>query len=97
MRKVGLIFILLVIVEMLLVNAVKITWSRPRMRNLESVDGFVHWYRINGPTFDNEFMSFPSGHTANGFVALAYAMFLPYFEKIKRNWFMVFAIAWEQQ
>lgn len=94
LRKVGIVLIILVVAEMVLVNVVKILWARPRMRSIESVDEFVHWYRVNGPTGDNELKSFPSGHTANGFVMLAYTMFLPYFKNIKKNWFAAFAIAW---
>ncbi len=94
LRKIGLILIILVITEMVLVNVVKILWARPRMRSIESVDEFVHWYKINGPSNDNELKSFPSGHAANGWIMLAYTMFLPYLKKMKKNWFMIFAIVW---
>jgi membrane-associated phospholipid phosphatase len=94
LRKVGLVLIILVLAEMILVNVIKVLWARPRMRSIDSVDEFVHWYKINGPTGDNELKSFPSGHTANGFIMLAYTMFLPYLKKIKKNWFMIFVIAW---
>ena len=93
-RKAGLVLIILVVAETLLVNVVKIIWARPRMRSINSVDEFMHWYKINGPSTDEELKSFPSGHTANALVLLAYSMFLPFFEKIKKNWFMTFAVLW---
>lgn len=94
LRKIGLILVILIFAEVLIVNVVKILWARPRMRSIESIEGFVHWYKINGPSHNNELKSFPSGHTANGFVMLAYTMFAPYWKKIKKNWFTIFAIVW---
>jgi len=93
-RKVGLILLILPIGEMLLVNVVKIIWARPRMRSITSVDEFVHWYKINGPSTDEELKSFPSGHTANALVLLAYSVLLPFFEKIKKNWFVAVSVVW---
>jgi len=93
-KKIAIVFILLVVLEILIVNILKVVWGRPRMRSIESIEQFKHWYQISGPTANNEFMSFPSGHTANGFVILAYSMFLPYFKKIKPNLFISFALTW---
>lgn len=68
--------ILLVLGEIILVNVLKILWARPRMRSIDSIEGFNYWYQIQGPTGDNELKSFPSGHTANGFATIGYSMFL---------------------
>lgn len=93
-RKVGLILVLLVFAEILVVNLVKMLWARPRMRFIESIEQFKYWYEINGPLNDNELKSFPSGHTANSFVMLAYIMFIPRDKKKLRMYFTAFAITW---
>lgn len=93
-KNIAIVFILLVVLEILIVSILKVVWGRHRMRSIESIEQFKHWYQISGPTANNEFMSFPSGHTANGFVILAYSMFLPYFKKIKPNLFISFALTW---
>lgn len=93
-RKYGLILIILVVAEIVLVNVLKIIWARPRMRSMESMDQFKHWYKINGPSNDNELKSFPSGHTANGFVAIAFVMFFNTVSKLKKNLYLGFAVVW---
>ncbi len=90
----ALVLLILVISEMILVNVVKIVWARPRMRSITSIEEFKHWFEISGPSNDNELKSFPSGHTGNAMVILAYGMFI---SKLKPNWFkpfVVFAILW---
>lgn len=93
-RKQGLILLLLVIMEILIVNVLKIIWARPRMRSITSVEQFKHWYEINGPMNSEEFKSFPSGHTANAFTMLAYTLFIPKDRKVLMRKFTMFAILW---
>lgn len=93
-RKQGLILLLLVIMEILIVNVLKIIWARPRMRSITSVEQFKHWYEINGPMNSEEFKSFPSGHTANAFAMLAYTLFIPKDRKVLMRNFTMFAILW---
>jgi membrane-associated phospholipid phosphatase len=93
-RKYGLILIILVAAEIILVNILKILWARPRMRSMDSIEQFKHWYQINGPSNDNELKSFPSGHTANGFVSIAFVMFFNTVSKIKKNLYLTLAIIW---
>lgn len=93
-RKQGLILLLLVIFEILIVNVLKIIWARPRMRSISTIEQFKHWYEINGPLNSEEFKSFPSGHTANAFVMLAYTLFIPENHKQLMRNFTVFAILW---
>lgn len=93
-RKQGLILLLLVIMEILIVNVLKIIWARPRMRSITSVEQFKHWYEINGPMNSEEFKSFPSGHTANAFTMLAYTLFIPKDRKVLMRNFTMFAILW---
>ena len=87
-------FIVLIVSEMLLVNIVKMIWARPRMRSMTDISEFKHWYEINGWQSEEELKSFPSGHTANGFVAIAYMIFVPYFKSIKMNYFIIGAVVW---
>jgi len=94
MRKAAILFILLVIGEIILVNVVKEVWGRPRMRILESIDGFKKWYEINGPALNNNYKSFPSGHTANAFSVIAYTLFFSYFKNINKKTVMIIAIIW---
>ncbi|MBI9011593.1 MAG: phosphatase PAP2 family protein [Clostridiales bacterium] len=91
-RKIALLFVLLGISSLVVVNVVKIIWARPRMRSISSIEEFKYWFEINGLSFDNELKSFPSGHTANGFLMVALAYLLP--TKVWRNRFMIFGIAW---
>ena len=72
----------------------KSIWARPRMRTINDVSEFKHWYEINGWSNDNDLKSFPSGHSANGFISLAFMIFVPYFKKIKMRDFLIVAITW---
>ncbi|WP_099332057.1 phosphatase PAP2 family protein [Actinomyces minihominis] len=74
--RVALILFIVPLVELILVNIVKIGWERPRMRFLAETDavGFHSWWDPGTPEkaglvesgiASEEFKSFPSGHTAN--------------------------------
>jgi len=91
-RSIAFVLILVSFGAVIFVNILKIIWARPRMRSIDTIDQFKYWYQINGPTFDNELKSFPSGHTANAFVMIVYSMFIKN-PKYKR-YFVTFAITW---
>ncbi|MCK5758114.1 MAG: phosphatase PAP2 family protein [Clostridiales bacterium] len=93
-KKFGLILVILVVSEIILANVLKIVWARPRMRSIDSIDQFKYWFQINGLSNDNELKSFPSGHTANGFVVIAYIMFFNTAKLIKKNLYLIFAAVW---
>ena len=93
-KKHAWLLIVLIVSEMIVVNIVKMIWARPRMRSITDISEFEHWYEINGWTNDNELKSFPSGHTANGFVAIAYMIFIPYIKSIKMKYFITGAVIW---
>lgn len=94
MKKAAVLFIVLIIGEMVLVNVVKVIWGRPRMRMLETMDDFRKWYVIKGPAPGNEYKSFPSGHTANGFAAIGFTLFFSYFKTVNKKLILIFAIVW---
>jgi membrane-associated phospholipid phosphatase len=93
-RRHAWILVLLPVFSTLFVNLLKPIWGRPRMRSIDDISEFKHWYEINGWSNDNELKSFPSGHTALGFVAIAYSMFIPYIKSIKPRVYMAFALTW---
>lgn len=79
--RVGLAFFLVIILEIVVVNAMKALWQRPRMRLLvdDPSVAFQPWWQIGSDDFSrlvaegvssDEFASFPSGHSANGAVLL---------------------------
>ncbi len=68
-------------VELIVINVIKISWGRPRMRFISeySVDLFQPWWVIGSQAKEHfmalgiaseEFKSFPSGHTANAACAM---------------------------
>ncbi len=77
-RRVAIMSVVYLVVLTVVVNYIKITWSRPRYWVVMSGEAtFVPWYIINGNNvteISNAFMSFPSGHTANAFASLALSL-----------------------
>ncbi len=94
LKKHAWLLLVLIFGEVFIVNIVKGIWARPRMRSISSVSEFKHWYEINGWTNDNELKSFPSGHTANAFISLAYMIFIPYIKSIKMKTYITIAVVW---
>ena len=94
-RRAAGVVALLVFTEVILVNSLKSLWARPRMRSMESFEQFKYWWQINGPVpMNEELRSFPSGHTANAFIMVAFLSFLDKNKaKLYRN-FAIFAFIW---
>ncbi len=66
LRKVALVGLLMVVLAIVGVNLIKFVWGRPRMRMMTDPDTeFLHWFMPKPFAQGNEYMSFPSGHSAN--------------------------------
>lgn len=80
-NKIVLFILLVVVIEQLVINGIKIVWERPRMRLISSRNdvSFQPWWVIGNSIKEQlmasgisseEFKSFPSGHTANAACAM---------------------------
>lgn len=62
----------------------KIIWARPRYRIFNGEDSMYQaWFIISGLNFDNDFKSFPSGHSATASISLVYIYLPQLFDKLK--------------
>ncbi len=80
-KKIVLFILLVVVIEQLVINGIKIVWERPRMRLISSRNdvSFQPWWVIGNSIKEQlmasgisseEFKSFPSAHTANAACAM---------------------------
>ena len=93
-RRHACVIISLIVLEIIIVNVLKVTWGRPRMRSIETIEQFRYWYQVAGPAVSEEFKSFPSGHTANAFVAIAFSLFIAPQKKRLILWVTTIALTW---
>lgn len=105
--RVATVLFLVPLLEILIINLIKIVWERPRMRMLEQTPeaSFMHWWL---PGYDakadllvagieaEEFKSFPSGHTANAAVAMLMTSFAALKGSLRRHTEILFysGFAW---
>ena len=94
MIRVAAVILLTAVVEMVIINVIKIPWGRPRMRliAINPEVTFTPWWVAGSTVKDaimekfgvisNEFKSFPSGHTADA----AMAMLLPLLTLLQPKW-----------
>lgn len=76
-RVYAFIGILTVILGILIPNVIKLVWARPRYRIMvEDVQLYRYWFDRVGFTLDDNWKSFPSGHSAAAATSLVYT-FLP--------------------
>ncbi len=82
LKRIAIVAILTMLIEQLLINGIKFTWGRPRMRDLAnpSVD-FYPWYI---PKWFSGSDSFPSGHSANAACVFVYTLVPAIFHKQKK-------------
>lgn len=89
----------LFVTVLLLFNLIKLGWGRERYRHMVSTgdfSGFSMWMIPQGLVTDNEFMSFPSGHSANAAVIMWLTLlpdFVPALSK-RETLLKIFAILW---
>lgn len=93
-KNTGILFIGLVLAEIIAINVLKGIWARPRMRSIDDISEFKRWFEISGWTNDNEFKSFPSGHTANALASIAYILLVPMTKRVSKKHVVVFTIIW---
>ena len=80
-------------------NLVKMGWGRERYRHMiatGSFEGFSLWFTPQKLTTDNEFMSFPSGHSANSAIMIWITLIPTFITSLreKKNWFIGFSLLW---
>lgn len=82
----------LVVACLILVQGLKVLWGRTRFRDLDaSFSAYTPWYLPQGPTGE---MSFPSGHTAFGWMLLPLVFLIPQQRPDLRALSLIFVAAW---
>ncbi len=82
---VATVFLVTIVLQMVLINLIKIPWGRPRMRLIEADAqvSFMPWYEPGTALKDSlvaagveaeEFKSFPSGHTGHAVILMLYGL-----------------------
>lgn len=94
-RRVAIMGLCYLITVLVFVEGLKMLWARPRYWYIAQGDStFVPWYIINGTGHtgitDGAFKSFPSGHTAHGFLVI----YLALWTKSRRKEVFIFGIVW---
>ncbi|OME82297.1 hypothetical protein BK120_16745 [Paenibacillus sp. FSL A5-0031] len=90
--------IVIIFVEIMLVNVLKIFWGRMRFRNMDGdYSQFTSWFMPQGVQENGVksevYKSFPSGHSANGWTMMVWMLFMPFANKW-RNIMLSIAIVW---
>lgn len=77
-RKAAVTGIMLFIIVLFVYNSIKILWGRERYRHMVKIknfSGFSRWFIPRGFASGNDFMSFPSGHSANAAMTIWITLF----------------------
>lgn len=99
LRNAAIVGVLTFVFVVIAFNLIKLAWGRERYRHMIEVgsfDAFSMWFIPQGLASGNEFMSFPSGHSANAAIMVWIALiptFVPSL-KDKKKWFIAFAAIW---
>ena len=98
-RKAAKIGLYLMIFSLILYNAMKLIWGRERYRHMIKIGsfaGFSKWFCPHPLAAGSEFMSFPSGHSANAAVIIWITLIPRFLEtmKGKEKFFRAAAYIW---
>ncbi|MGL5641714.1 MAG: phosphatase PAP2 family protein [Paraclostridium sp.] len=99
LRRAAIVGVLTFVFVVIAFNSIKFLWGRERYRHMIEVGsfaGFSKWFIPQGFASGNEFMSFPSGHSANAAIMILITL-IPTFVtslKNKKNWFIGCATLW---
>ncbi len=88
LRDIALIGLLSVVIVLITFNLIKLGWGRERYRHMISIgsfEGFSKWFIPQGIAKSDEFMSFPSGHSANAALVIWLSLLPGYFASFKRK------------
>ncbi|MFL0488438.1 hypothetical protein CN931_24865 [Bacillus sp. AFS054943] len=88
LRDIALIGLLSVVIVLITFNLIKLGWGRERYRHMISIgsfEGFSKWFIPQGIAKSDEFMSFPSGHSANAALVIWLSLLPEYFASFKRK------------
>ncbi len=88
LRDIALIGLLSVVIVLITFNLMKLGWGRERYRHMVSIgsfDGFSKWFIPQGSAQSDEFMSFPSGHSANSALVIWLSLLPGYFASLKNK------------
>ncbi|MCC8023504.1 MAG: phosphatase PAP2 family protein [Clostridiales bacterium] len=97
LRAAAVIGIATYLVAVISINLIKVLWGRPRLRSMtDPAAEFTPWYRPQGWNTDNEFKSFPSGHSATAAVIIWISMIPRFIPALRRRegLFTCVALAW---
>lgn len=84
LRKYAIVGFLTMALGILIPNLIKIIWARPRYRILIGSDiAYQAWFNPQGMTFEDDWKSFPSGHSAAAAVSLVYIYLPQIFDRLK--------------
>ncbi len=93
-RKACNIGLLMFVLQILTVTGIKMVWGRERYRNMfPNLELFTPWFLPQGFTANNEFMSFPSGHSANA-AMLIWLTLVPRFTSFNKKLCTIIPIIW---
>lgn len=99
LRNAAIVGVLTFVFVVITFNLVKMGWGRERYRHMiatGSFEGFSLWFTPQKLTTDNEFMSFPSGHSANSAIMIWITLIPTFITSLreKKNWFIGFSLLW---